>query len=162
MEEKLKGLTYLGYKGFGDFNPDEFKKERIEAIRDIIRPRLEKRKTISNGTCSSYELKHCVERQIESVAGILKGYVSNGELIYAMILEDFDVRRSGLNAFFNVSAKSLKRLPRHPVYDYEGNVCEETTVDVWRSKAKPVYKIDIEKYRDAIVEYKKVWRKYRL
>ena len=79
-----------------------------------------------------------------------------------MILEGYDVFRDGLNASFNVSSKSLLRLPRYPVYDYEGNVCDETTVDVWRSKAKPVYKIDIEKYRDAIVEHKKVWRKYRL
>lgn len=162
MEEKLKGLTYLGYKGFGDFNPDEFKKERIEAIRDIIRPRLEKRKTISSGTCSSYELKHCVERQIESVSGILKGYVSNGELIYAMILEGYDVFRCDPNARFNVSSKSLARLPRYPIYDADGNVCDETTVDVWRGRAKPVYKIDIEKYRDEIVEHNKVWRRFKI
>lgn len=107
IEEKLRGLTYLGYNGSGDFDANEFKKERIEAIREIIRPRLEKRKTINHDVGTSYGLKHRVEENSLAELPPLNGYVSNGELIYAMILEGFNVYRCSPNAKFNVTTKSF-------------------------------------------------------
>lgn len=154
QEEKLKGLTYLGYKGMSDFNPNEFNMARIDAIREIIRPRLQKRKTINHNVGTSYWLKHCVENQIEAYIKPLECYVSNGELIYAMILEGFDIYRCDPNARFNVTSASLRTLPRSPRYASDGTVYDYTERN-WGEYAKPRFKIDIEKYRDIIKE--KAW-----
>lgn len=105
-EELLQGLTYIGYSGIG-FNQSEFKQERIEEIRKIIRARLVKRKTINLLGYGSYKLKHACEKD-EMARGLLKCYVSNGEFIYAMILEGFQVAKCGVNAHFNVTMKSAE------------------------------------------------------
>lgn len=112
IEDKLKGLTYIGYKGNGDFNPKEFNIERIEAIRGIIRGRLERRKTINHNVGTSYGLKHRFEKHDLAMGKPLDGYVSNGECIYAMILEGFDVYKCPPNAKFNVTTKSFELLWR--------------------------------------------------
>ena len=52
-------------------------------------------KTI-NKKRSSYSLKHTVERNINT-------YVSNGELIAAMIICGYNYRVDGINCYFNVS-----------------------------------------------------------
>lgn len=105
-EDMLQGLTYIGYSGIG-FNPNEFKQERIEEIRKIIRVRLVKRKTINLLGYGSYKLKHACEKD-EMARGLLKCYVSNGEFIYAMILEGYMVAKCGVNAHFNVTMKSAE------------------------------------------------------
>lgn len=154
QEEKLKGLTYLGYKGTTDFNPKEFNMGRIESIREIIRPRLEKRKTINHNVGTSYWLKHCVENQIEAYIKPLEGYVSNGELIYAMILEGFDVYKCEPNARFNVTSVSMRTLPRSPLYASDGTVYDFNERH-WGEYAKPRFKIDMSKYGHLIAE--KAW-----
>lgn len=154
IEEKLRGLTYIGYKGTADFNPKEFNMARIKVIRDIIRERLEKRKTINHNVGTSYWLKHCVENQIEAYIKPLEGYVSNGELIYAMILEGFDIYRCDPNARFNVTSASMRTLPRSPRYAKDGTVYDYNERH-WGKHAKPRFKIDIEKYGNIIKE--KAW-----
>ena len=159
FEEKLRGLTYIGYEKGAVFSKLEFREDHIEAIIDIIRSRFEKRATINKNAPSSYRLKHCVESQVEAKQEPLNGYVSNGELIYAMILEGYDVEIDGKDAYFNLVEKSAQRLPRNPRYDEKGNVYEYNKVLVWGKRAKPVFKIDIEEYRDLINE-KKLWWKF--
>lgn len=110
VDDKLRGLTLLGYKGGGVFNPKEFDMNRIEAIRGIIRYGLEKRKTINHDIGTSYGLKHRVEEHSMAMGEPLNGYVSNGECIYAMILEGYEVYRCGVNAKFNVTTKSFDSL----------------------------------------------------
>lgn len=110
IEEKLRGLTYMGYKGRRDFNPKEFDIERVESIRGIIRGRLEKRKTINHNVGTSYGLKHRLENHAMATDAPLSGYVSNGECIYAMILEGYDVYKCPPNAKFNVTTKSFESL----------------------------------------------------
>lgn len=143
----LYGLTRQGYNGYKEFDPSEFDMKRIDAIRKIIRPRLEKMESY-NDRAHSYTLKMRCEHQIEAVGGILGGYVQNGELIYAMILEGFKLKRNGINAYFYVTTKSLKRLPRYPEYDKHGKVYEGD--DKCLPKWKPVYKIDADKYREIL------------
>lgn len=156
QEEKLKELSYIGYVRGHEFNPKEFNLDRIAAIREIVRGRLEKRKTINHNIGTSYGLKHCVENQIEAYGEPLCGYVSNGELIYAMILEGFDVCICDKNARFNVTTKSLMRIPRNPLYDSEGNV-----YDYWeRWRKRPVYRIDMVKYGHLLKE--KAWQAMQL
>lgn len=107
-DKRTINLCYTGYEN-GEFDETIFNKERITKIRDIIRFNLEKRKTINVKTEGSYQLKHAVERFDKTQGGVkLGGYVSNGELIYAMIQEGFDVQRDGRNAYFNVTTKSAK------------------------------------------------------
>lgn len=109
-EDMLRGLTYIGYQEGKEFNPTEFNPKRIEEIRAIIRKKLVKRKTerINLLGYGSYSLKHACEKD-EKARGLLKCYVSNGEFIYAMILEGYNVSRSGLNAHFNVTLKSADK-----------------------------------------------------
>lgn len=143
----LYGLTTQGYNGFKEFDPSEFDMDRINAIRAIIRPRLKKSKCI-NYRAHSYTLKMRCEHQIEAAGEPLCGYVGNGELIYAMILEGFKVKQEDLNASFNVTVASLKSLPRHPEYDLNGDVYEgdDRCLPKWR----PVYKIDADKFRELL------------
>lgn len=93
------------------FDASDFDKQRIDAIVGIVSERLVRRKTISE-RYTSYKIKNLIEYQEEAVKGILGGYVSNGELIYAMILAGYDVCRDGdsKNAFFNVSTESVEKL----------------------------------------------------
>lgn len=141
----LYGLTRQGYNGYKEFDPSEFDMDRINAIRAIIKPRLEKTKSI-NSRAHSYTLKMRCEHQIEAAREPLCGYVGNGELIYAMILEGFKVKQEDLNASFNVSNASLKRLPRHPEYTLNGDVYEGDNRNFPRWK--PVFKVNAEQYRD--------------
>lgn len=156
MNEKyLRGLDLHGYEGNAEFDPSVFNMERIDAIREIIRPRLRKIKNI-NRSYTSYGIKHRVEEQIEASIEPLQGYVANGELIYAMILEGFDVLRFGKNASFNVSEGSLNVMPRKPRYDCEGNVYN---MYFWRYNNKPCFKVDMEKYGDLVREnFDKKWQ----
>lgn len=109
-KEKLAGLGINGYTDSAEFNPNVFKEARINAIRFIIRYRLKKRKTINHDVGTSYGLKHRIEEHKWAQIAPLNGYVSNGECIYAMILEGYDVYRSGVNAKFNVTSKSFESL----------------------------------------------------
>lgn len=159
LEKKLQWLTYTGYEAGARFSKLEFREERIEAIRSIIRSRLEMRKTINEKTPSSYYLKHCVESQVEALGDPLNGYVSNGEFIYAMILEGYDVEVDGRNAYFNLATRSLKRLPRVPCYDEKGNVYEFSNVGLYRRRVRPAFRINIEEYRD-LIEERDLWWAY--
>lgn len=156
-ENYLKGLGLHGYEGNAEFNPAEFNMERIDAIREIIRPRLRKIKNI-NRNHTSYGIKHRVEEQIEASVKPLQRYVANGELIYAMILEGFDVLRFGINASFNVSEGSLNIMPREPRYDRNGNVYNMYD---WRYNKKPCFKVDMERFGDLVREkFNKKWRNF--
>lgn len=77
---------------------------RINKIRLFIRDNLKKTKTI-NRRDSSYGIKHKVERNTDL-------YITNGELIAAMILEGYRFKRdwTKINCNFNVSTSSLKKL----------------------------------------------------
>ena len=111
MKKYLRGLRYYGYSDILDFDKKDFNMLRINEIKRIIGHRVSKKKTFEKGV-SSYGLKHIVEAQPESKNGMLGGYISNGELIYAMILLGFDVKRrlETSNAYFNISCKSLADL----------------------------------------------------
>ena len=112
--EILEGLTIEGFKDNKDnkaFDVSAFDSDRIDAIRNIIRERLVKRDTerINLLGYSSYKLKHACERDVMAQGAPLRGYVANGEFIYAMILEGFSVSRFGMNAHFNVTLESVSK-----------------------------------------------------
>lgn len=110
-EEMLEGLYYTGYElraQEGNRPWNEFDPERIERIRRIIKTFLYARKSINRQAEGSYKLKHAVEHYDYVVRGKLGGYVSNGEFIYAMILEGFQVERNGRNAYFNITSKETE------------------------------------------------------
>lgn len=114
-EGMLKNLFYTGYEyyGYKDSKPyTEFNEERIDRIRAIIRVFLYARKTINHQAEGSYKLKHAVERYDYVAGNRLGGYVSNGEFIYAMILEGFQVERNGRNAYFNITSKETEEFCR--------------------------------------------------
>lgn len=60
----------------------EWSKERLQAVNEI------------NYRLSSYALKHLAEKEV--------GYVSNGQMILALILLGYDWAGQGADAFFNV------------------------------------------------------------
>lgn len=99
-------LNSLNLNGFGEsvkaFDKTVFDVDRIDEIRQFISSKFSKIKSF-NTRNSSYGLKHIVERAIGN-------YVSNGELIYAMHLEGYSIKRTGINCYFNLSVKSLKNL----------------------------------------------------
>ena len=103
--ENLSGLTLNGYEDGREFDKTKFDLDRIEEIRAVVRKWLRKTGGI-NQHVSSYALKHTLERYMGRErlwVGVVNGYVSNGEMIFAMILEGFDVVQDGANAWFNIS-----------------------------------------------------------
>jgi hypothetical protein len=71
-------------------------------IRDNLEPSLR-----INRDMNSYSLKHFAESKITGIGE----YVSNGDLIYAMISVGYSYENSdGLNAFFGISKKSTNKL----------------------------------------------------
>lgn len=113
-EEELFGLTYAGFNGSQPFHYDQFKGYELElkAARDMIACYL-RPITVINKDCSSYGLKHVVERALAKETDMKLNYVSNGVLILAMYDAGFKIKRSGdssPNCYFNVSKKSLNNL----------------------------------------------------
>jgi hypothetical protein len=101
---KLIGLSLNGFSnGNEKFDYSTFTEiKKIEKIRTEIRKYFTKTKSF-NLKRSSYGLKHELERHI----GV---YVANGELIYAMYLEGFDIKRNDINCYFNISSVGLGNL----------------------------------------------------
>lgn len=100
----LRGLQAEGFtESTEDFEENIFKKAgNIEQIRAVIKTYFRKMDSI-NFDNSSYGLKHIVEKD-------LGFYVTNGELIYAMALENFTIEKGSVNCFFNVSKVGIKLL----------------------------------------------------
>ena len=89
-------------------------------LRDFINMEFVKRKTL-NKKRSSYGLKHYVERRI----GRRDKYVSNGELINAMIACGFDYELThpgSPNYHFNVSEKSFRPMTEAESMKYSGDI----------------------------------------
>ena len=114
----LFGLELDGFNPKSSiFNPSVFNEDRIDAIRYIIANFFDKTKIAKNQTESrSYWLKHRVEEYAQRVCDpVLRNYITNGELIYAMFLEGFTVKKvDEKNAYFNVSKRSVNRLLNAP------------------------------------------------
>ena len=104
LNNDLTGLNSSGFQNSEiEFNRDIFKENiTIGIIRPLIKKYFVQTKTIYRGS-SSYGIKHVVERNIGT-------YVSNGELIYAMDLEGFNIVRDSINCFFNISQKDIRLL----------------------------------------------------
>ncbi len=101
---KLTGLCLNGFSnGNEEFDSSNFTEiKKIERIRTEIRKYFTKTKSF-NKTRSSYGLKHDLERH-------LGNYVANGELIYAMYLEGYEIKRNDINCYFNISSVGLGNL----------------------------------------------------
>lgn len=114
----LAGLELSGFSPkLNTFDPSVFNKDRIDAIRYIIASFFDKTKRVKDKSESrSYWLKHRVEEYAQRVYDpVLGNYITNGELIYAMLLEGFKVKKvEDKNALFNVSKRSINRLLKAP------------------------------------------------
>lgn len=88
-------------------------------MRKVIRENLTKTKTIRESSYTrSYSLKHKIEKYIQREGESC--HVYNGLLIYAMYLEGFRIRRAyddSINAYFNVSTVSVRKLMAKSGYD---------------------------------------------
>lgn len=106
MEHKndLSGLNSAGFQNSNNkFNHEIFKENKtIELLRPAIRKYFRETKTIYRHS-SSYGIKHVAENHIGT-------YVSNGELIYAMHLEGYKIKRDTINCCFNISGQDLRLL----------------------------------------------------
>lgn len=145
QKELLVGLSYLGYKkGYYKFNESVFDMNKIDAIRELIRTRMRK----GCVRVGSYALKHRLENQVELKSLPCQGYVSNGECIYAMILEGYvPIDIDGMNATFCVTKKCLIEMPQYPYYDLEGN-----EYMAFGGGYMKVFAIDADKYRDDLTK----------
>lgn len=79
--------------------------ENVELAIDLIKQYFTTRKTI-NPKYSSYWLKHLIEKKLER-------YISNSELIIAMLTCDYQYKQidsNSPNCYFNVSSQSIKKL----------------------------------------------------
>lgn len=106
----IKYLDMYGLRGKTEFCPTIFDNNRIEVIRSIIKANYVPIKSIMRHR-SSYGLKHDIEKRKE--AECIGNYLSNGELIYAMHLEGYNLIPTydgSPNAYFNVSYKSVREL----------------------------------------------------
>ncbi len=108
MRLKQSIPSNLYYSGFDVTDERKLDAEKVKKITTFINSNFEKRKTI-NTDLSSYFLKHLVEDKIGE-------YVSNGELICAMIKCQFAYKRlpSSPNCYFNVKKTSLKNTENLP------------------------------------------------
>jgi len=101
----LRSLDLSGFQdNITEFDSNIFSdNQTLNLVRSIIRKYLTKSNSVYKYT-SSYGLKHIIERHIGT-------YVSNGELIYAMHLEGFNIIRDGsINCFFNIKKGEIKLL----------------------------------------------------
>ncbi len=100
----LIGLESSGFtESTAEFDENIFSDaEKINKIRSVIKIYFTKAEE-TNYDSSSYGLKHILEKH-------LGFYVSNGELIYAMHLEDFKIERGKVNCFFNVGRTGIRLL----------------------------------------------------
>lgn len=103
------GLRKNGYTNAEGFDEEEFDDDRITEIQHICEAYFKNAKSY-NYNFSSYQMKHRMEMMTKLFyKEELGDYVSNGELIYAMLEAGFKVKRNGLNAYFNVTTSSYKR-----------------------------------------------------
>lgn len=113
-KEELFGLTNSGFNDSHPFHYDVFREHELElkAARDMIACYLRPITAISE-YCSSYGLKHIVERALAKETDMKLNYVSNGLLILAMYDAGFKIKRSidsPQDCYFNVSEKSINKL----------------------------------------------------
>ena len=104
---KKNDLTGLDLNGFNNqatnFDISNFKENgKIKSIRREIKKYYTKTKGFYK-LRTSYGLKHDMEKHIGE-------YVSNGELIYAMHLEGFKIKRESPNCLFNLSTTGMRLL----------------------------------------------------
>ena len=100
----LKNITKNGFE-VPNKDSKEVKIEELDDVIDFINTHFRRIKNI-NTKHSSYGLKHIVER-------LMDRYISNGELITAMIICGYKYRRygsQGLNCHFNVGNVNEKLL----------------------------------------------------
>lgn len=102
--DELIGLCLNGFSnGSEKFDPKTFSEvKKIEKLRIEIKKYFKKTESF-NLNRSSYGLKHDLERHIGE-------YVANGELIYAMYMEGYKIKRARINCYFNISSVGLKNL----------------------------------------------------
>lgn len=104
-----EGLTMNGFD-WHDLRRDETHSgkpldlELLPETRQVIADHLQSIQTI-NKHCNSYRLKHIIER-------FLGQYISNGQLILAMIQEGYAIEKQDRspNCYFNVSQRSINAL----------------------------------------------------
>ena len=106
MNIKLSNIKFpdnLSNNGFDNLiiKKENVDKTKLEPIINFIELWFDKTSSY-NKSVTSYNLKHIVERQIESS-------VSNGELIAAMIACNYTYKKAGINAYFNVSLDALPK-----------------------------------------------------
>ena len=100
FEQLPSNLLKFGFKNNKEGNETPLSKEKVEKVADWIAPRFDKSTKICKDY-SSYGLKHTVEKN-------MKEYVSNGELIAAMLLCGFKYKEDAPNAFFYLDKSSVK------------------------------------------------------
>lgn len=102
----LRGLKDEGFtESTSDFKESTFRNtEKINKIREVIKLYFHKTKSINKDN-SSYGLKHILENHFDF-------YVSNGELIYAMYLEDYTIERKNVNCHFNIGKDGIRLLKK--------------------------------------------------
>lgn len=115
--DMLKRYPTLGYPGFGYESQEERQKllESLDQVEHVITwlrdKNVEKRKSI-NPNHSSYAYKHLCEKTEPQF-----GYISNGAFILGALLSGFSIEIQGINAFFNISDKSINRIVKE---DFDG------------------------------------------
>ena len=123
--EKYPNLTYCGFEAFAGTKEqrsvflEKGQKELLEHTDEIeyvvkCLAGVRKTKTINN-SFSSYRLKHIVEKASP------KGYIANGSFVVGAIIAGFDFKTSGINAYFDISYKSLKKKLEEGV-EHETNI----------------------------------------
>ena len=98
----LTGLNGFGFKNSTTkFEASVFENNKtIEQLRPVIKKHFSPAKTVYKGS-SSYGLKHIAERHLDN-------YVSNGEFIYAMHMEGYNIERDDPNCYFNIKRGDIR------------------------------------------------------
>ena len=113
-EPDLFGLTSGGFNGNSDLNIADFDKEQLDWASSFASACGEPIQTI-NKKHTSNGLKHIAERWAKKVSCGEINYISNGNLILAMVDAGFRFQRDGNspNVYFNVSERAIKWLIKH-------------------------------------------------
>lgn len=90
------------FKDGFDTTPDPIVIDSLGYVRTFIKENCIRRKTI-NTYITSYRLKHIFEK-------IMSKDIANGDLIASMILEGYEYKECGKNAYFNITKKSITNL----------------------------------------------------
>ena len=108
-DDILKGLSNIRYEDDPDFLEGTFDKSRMGILTNLVEYSFKKSKTYYMQENSS-RIKHYINKLCKYQTVWDLEDIQEGEVIYAMYLAGFEVKRKGDRAYFKITSASCHKL----------------------------------------------------